>query len=372
MLDKSRSLPPAAVALLQTGPPTSEHERHVHLHLADCIGNLLHMPVAEVRCGSQAEAGLYLIPDATLVEPQPWIRSEADLYGGVVSQPFMATKAISHPLIDADAVAPAGWTDAFMRLAGDAVLPGYSAFDRADALRAGRKLLTRGALRAKQVLGKAGRGQEVLHDPHQLQRWLDSLEDQAISTHGVVLETNLEHVHTYSVGQTRIGPHLASYFGQQRLTTANDGVCVYGGSDLHVVRGDYQCLLQQLDSPMARTAILHAQRYEHAAELSFPGFIASRRNCDVAAGTLPSGRRCMGVLEQSWRIGGASSAEIHALLAFAEDPGLQRICASSWEIHGQTPLIPDGGQILYQGDDPEAGPLTKGVTLTPWQPPAHP
>lgn len=371
-MDRCQSLPRTAVALLQTGPPGSEHERQVHLHLARCIGRLLDLPVADVRCASQAEPQLYLIPDATLIEPQPWIRSEADLYGGVVSQPFMATKAISHPLIAPHAAAPAGWNDEFMRRAGDTVLPGYSAFDREDALRAGQILLARGALRTKQVKGKAGRGQQVIHDRQQLQRWLDSLECQEIYTGGIVLEPNLVDVHTYSVGQLRIGPHQASYFGQQQLTTANDGVAVYGGSDLHVVRGDYQCLLQQLDWPVAHAAITRAQRYEHAAELSFPGFIASRRNCDVATGTLPSGQYCMGVLEQSWRIGGASSAEIHALLAFAGDATLQRICASSWEVYGKTPPIPDGGQILYQGDDPVAGPLTKGVTLTPWLPPAHP
>ena len=371
-MDRCPSLTRTAVALLQTGPPGSEHERQVHLHLADCIGKLLSLSESVVHCGIQAEPQLYLIPDATLIEPQPWIQSEADLYGGVVSQPFMATKAISHPLIDNHAVAPAGWSDEFMRLAGDTVLPGYSAFDREDALRAGQALLASGALRAKQVQSKAGRGQQIIHDQQQLERWLDSLECQEIHTGGVVVEPNLENVRTYSVGQIRIGPHQASYFGQQQLTTANDGASVYGGSDLYIVRGDYQRLLQELNAPVAHAAIARAQRYEHAAEVAFPGFIASRRNCDVATGTLPSGQRCMGVLEQSWRIGGASSAEIHALLAFAEDATLQRICASSWEVYGKTPSVPDGGQILYQGDDPEAGPLTKGVTLTPWQPPAHP
>lgn len=371
-MHRDPSLPRTAVALLQTGPPGSEHERRVHLHLAGCIGELLGLPFTGVRRSNQLEPQLFLIPDATLIAPQPDIRSEADLYGGVVSEPFMATKAISHPLIDRHAAAPAGWSEEFMHLAAQAVLPGYSAFDRADALRAGRKLLASGALRGKRVQARAGRGQQIIHDLEQLRQWLDTLDCEEIRTDGVVLEQNLEQVRTYSVGQTRIGPHLASYFGQQQLTTANDGATVYGGSDLYVVRGDYQHLLQQLGSPLAEAAITRARHYERAAELSFPGFIASRRNCDIATGTLPSGQPGIGVLEQSWRIGGASSAEIHALLAFAEDPLLQRIRASSWEVYGDNPPIPDNGLVLYQGDDPETGPITKGVTIQPWQPPAIP
>lgn len=371
-LDRRQSLPLTAVALLQTGPLGSEHERQVHLRLAEGIGKLLGLPFAGVRHGSLAEPHLFLIPDATLIAPQPAIRGEADLYGGIVSQPFMASKAISHPLIDNHAVAPAGWSEEFMRLAGDAVLPGYSAFHYDDALRAGQQLLASGPLRGKRVQARAGRGQQVIHDMQQLQRWLDSLECEELHADGVVLEQNLANVRTYSVGQVRIGAHLASYFGQQQLTTANDGVAVYGGSDLHLVRGDYQCLRQHLGSPLAQAAITRAQRYERAAELSFPGFVASRRNCDVATGALPSGQQCIGVLEQSWRIGGASSAEIYALLAFADDPSLQHLCASSWERYGRRPEIPDGGIILYQGNDPEAGPITKGVTIKPWQPPANP
>lgn len=372
-LEIHKSSPASAVVLLQTGAPGAEHERQVQMHLAGRIASLLDLPFSGMRQGQRVtEPGLYLIPDATLVAPQPAVRSEADLYGGVVSYPFMGCKAISHPLIDNHAVAPAGWTDEFIELAGEAVLPGYSAFDRTDAMRAGQQLLASGPLRAKQVQGRAGRGQQVIYHPQELVRWLDSLDPEEMRHHGVVLEQNLEAVRTWSVGQSRIGPYLISYFGEQCLTTANDGVTVYGGSNLHLVRGDYSELRRQFDSTLIRAAIDKAQRYEQAAEASFPGFIASRRNCDVALGMTPSGKPAMGVLEQSWRIGGASSAEIHAMLAFADDSTLKRIQASSWELYGEAPQIPDNSQILYRGDDPEVGPITKGVTLRPWQPPANP
>src|SRR5690606_24670328 len=136
-------------------------------------------------------------------------------YGGVVSEAFVASKAISHPLVGEQAAAPAGWNQNFMQLASGAVLPGYSAFARADALRAGELLLANGPLRAKRVNARAGRGQQVIGDMAQLRRWLDALDEQEIQTEGLVLEQNLQQIRTFSVGQTRIGGQQVSYVGQQ-------------------------------------------------------------------------------------------------------------------------------------------------------------
>jgi hypothetical protein len=65
------------------------------------------------------------------------------------------------------------------------------------------------------------------------------------------------------------------------------------------------------------------------------------------------------VLEQSWRIGGASGAEIAALEAFQADPALRRIRASTTEIYGENPSVPGDAAIYYQGVDELIGPLTK-------------
>jgi hypothetical protein len=368
--------PPAApvrgVLLLRTGQACAEHERVVQQQLAQSLAQVLRLPFLGAASMLPNSTSCYLIPDATLIAPQPGIATELDLYGAVVSHPFVAGKAISHPLVDSTATAPQGWSSEFIARAAGAVLPGYSAFDRRDALRAGRLLLPAGPLRAKLVEGRAGRGQCVLHDERQLQAWLDELPDDLLREQGVVLEQNLTQVSTYSVGQLRVGPWCLSYFGQQRLTTANDGATVYGGSDLWLVRGGYSCLGDHFQSPLIRLAIAKTRCYEEAAEVSFKPFIASRRNCDVAIGLAPTVQQVMGVLEQSWRIGGASSAEIQALLAFAADPDLQHLCASSWEVYGENPVVPPQGRVLYQGNDPEVGPITKGVSIRPWQPPVTP
>lgn len=370
MSNKVQSPDRTGVVILLTDGPGSAHETEVRSHLAGQLAGLLNLPFKGVRTGqSLADPSWYAIPDATLVAPQPGIQTEKDFFGGLVAHPFMASKAISHPLIGPDARAPAGWTNQFMQLAGDVVLPGFSAFAMDDARRAGASLLQQGPVRGKEVMARAGRGQQVIRTLAELDTWLAGLDTATVDREGLVLERNLDDVRTYSVGQVRVGGQVASYFGQQHLTTANDGAAVYGGSDLWLVRGDYDALLRQITDPLTSQLIDQARRYEQAAEQSFPGFLASRRNYDVALGRDAAGRRCIGVLEQSWRIGGASSAEIHGLVALAADPALQRLCASSWEAYGAAPEVPEGVKVLHQGDAPDTGPITIGVRIDPWQQP---
>src|SRR5262249_56834029 len=56
-------------------------------------------------------------------------------------------------------------------------------------------------------------------------------------------------------------------------------------------------------------AVVAARRYDDATE-EFHGFAASRRNYDVAQGIDADGWPQSGVLEPSWHVGGASSAEL--------------------------------------------------------------
>ena len=65
------------------------------------------------------------------------------------------------------------------------------------------------------------------------------------------------------------------------------------------------------------------------------------------------------MLEQSWRIGGASGAEVVALERFAADPALQDVRASSVEAYGATTSAPSGAFVYYEGTDARSGPLLK-------------
>ena len=58
-----------------------------------------------------------MVPDVTIDSLEAaralGILSEEDLFGGVVPFPFVATKAITHPLLDPAAPAPQGWRPDF-------------------------------------------------------------------------------------------------------------------------------------------------------------------------------------------------------------------------------------------------------------------
>ncbi|WP_374046000.1 DUF3182 family protein [Pseudomonas donghuensis] len=349
------------VVLLDTRQTTPAHEHSVHLKLAERLAQLFHTEVVTPAQPPTAKENFYYLPTETLIGLARYramgISAPTDLYGGLVSQPYMATKAISHPL-PADARFPLGWTDDFARLASDALLRGYSVFSLDDAIRAAELLLREGPLRLKPVRATAGRGQTVVNNMKELERALGSMDAQEIALWGLTLEENLSEVQTFSVGQALVAGILCSYYGTQQLTRDHQGADIYGGSDLVLVRGDYDALLQLALEDHLRLAITQARTYEQAALQAFPGFIASRRNYDVARGLNSQGKLRSGVLEQSWRIGGASSAEVLALQAFAADPALTRVRASTHEAF-DAPELPADATVFYQGDDSEIGSVCK-------------
>jgi hypothetical protein len=90
---------------------------------------------------------------------------------------------------------------------------------------------------------------------------------------------------------------------------------------------------------------------------------ASRVNYDVAQGRDARGRECAGVLEQSWRIGGASGAEIVALQSLRDDPSVQTVRASMVEAYGDGVAVPAGATLYFSGVDPQIGAITKYAML---------
>ena len=305
---------------------------------------------------------LYFVPADTLTTETAsrlGIRDERDLYGGVVRHPFEATKAITHPLRDGASHAPTGWRAEFPRRVAGVVLDGVSVFAKEDALLAGRKLLERGPVRVKAANGIGGRGQSVANSAADLARVVEAIDESDIARFGAVIEQNLVDVTTYSVGQVRVLDVVCTYYGTQHLTSNNRGVEVYGGSELIVVQGDFDALLALTLPENIRLAIEQARAYDEAATQCFDGVFASRRNYDVAQGLDAAGHRRSGVLEQSWRLGGASGAEIGALEAFRADPSLRRVGASSREVYGEAPVLPPNAAVYFSGDDPYFKPLTK-------------
>jgi len=314
-------------------------------------------------------ARVYVVPSHTLIghddAKRLRIRSEQDLFGGIVPFAFIATKTITHPLVGAGSATPEGWSFDFGQRVLDVVLRGFSAFSPDDASVAGVRLLRDGAVRVKKASGIGGLGQAVVVDEKQLDAQICSMPDD-VWRDGVVLERNLQDVTTLSVGRVRVADLLASYIGRQRLTRNNRGAEVYGGSTLTVVRGGFDALLRFATTPQIRTAALQARAYHDAAMQSFAGLVASRCNYDIAQGSDETQRWCSGVLEQSWRVGGASCAEVAALEAFRADAALDVIRASTTEVYGPNPVVPPGAHVYFSGVDEHAGMITKYSQVEPY------
>jgi len=339
------------------------HENATRIEIGKSLAALKGFEFAgEYDPSARHDGPVYFVPsDALPIDTglELGIYTDNDLFGGIVPHAFAATKAITHTLVAPDAHAPAGWSHGFGGRVRAAVLMGFTAFALEDARRAGAKLLERGPVRIKPVREAGGRGQFVACDGADLLATLDAMDPSELACSGVVLEENLSEVTTYSVGRVRVADLLASYYGCQRLTRDSSGTAVYGGSDLAVVRGNFEALLQ-LDLPEdVRLAVVNACAYDCAAMEFFPGFFASRRNYDVASGFDAAGKLRCGVLEQSWRIGGASGAEIAALEAFRREPNRQFVRASTFEIYGESDPPPRNATIHFRGTDERVGMITK-------------
>jgi len=347
------------------------HERHTRGLLARQIARLIGCEHAgDYEPERRYPEPTYFVPSRTLVGLAAahalGIRSERDLFGGVVPYAFVATKTITHPLVDVAARVPPGWSHAMPARVRDVVLDGLSAFAIDDARRAGERLLQRhGEVRVKPGTGIGGRRQAVVRTARELDHALAAIAPEELALCGVVLEENLRDVATYSVGQIRIADLFASYAGTQQLTEDNRGAEVYGGTDLIVARGGFDALLEHAElDPAARLAIAQAHAYDAAARDLFPGLLASRSNYDVARGVAGGGQSKSGVLEQSWRVGGASSAEINALEAFVADPQLHVVHASCVERYGRAPAAPPQHAVVYfEGVDEHVGALLKYCTV---------
>ena len=344
------------------------HEIVTHLRIAQKLAALLGCPLQDLpddlALWRAVHGTPYYVPFDTLeiaTARALGIHSVADLFGGVVPHAFVATKVITHPVLSPDASAPAGWNPAMGEQIATVVLPGYSAFAVGDARRAGRLLLRDGPVRIKAPMSKGGLGQQVVQDAHALDAALAPLEDTLVNT-GVVLERDIDHVRTCSVGQVVVAGVRLSYYGTQRLTRDNAGATVYGGSLLQVVRGDFEAVLQLPLDPQARCAVTQACQYHQAAHACYPGLFASRCNYDVLQGDTANGVWHSGVLEQSWRAGGATGAELAAFGYLREHPEATQVRVATYELYGgaaSSSPAPQDAVIYFDGDDGSVGPLLK-------------
>ncbi len=337
--------------------PPGGHEVATHAWIAAEVARLMRLPLQDA---ATTGSGFY-VPDDTLTAAQALqlgVRDAAGLLGGVVPHAFVATKAISHALVGPDAAAPPGWNHALGAALAEATVPGYTAFAAADARVAYARLCIGGQVRLKLSNGIGGHGQLLLHDAQALDIALEAVAAADLAQQGVVLERQLDRSTTFSVGEVDCAGMTIAYYGTQSATDDAAGRQAYGGSHLFVIRGTLDTLLERELPPLQREAVLKARHYDRCIAHAYPDLYASRRNYDVIEGIAHDGTRMSGVLEQSWRVGGATPAELAAVDAFQRDPALHAVVAATVERYGAQAL-PAGAQVYYMGEDPRVGRLTK-------------
>jgi hypothetical protein len=170
------------------------------------------------------------------------IQSQSDLYGGVVPHLFVKTKSITHPLVDEGAERPDGWSFRFAEQVRNIVLPGYTVFGHRDLRIAATRMLPRAPIRVKRSAEAGGRGQTPVTTVEEVEALREQMPTEEIATYGLVLEENLHHVTTLSIGHITFDNICFTYHGRQRVTTGNDRQPAYGGSDLVCVRGGWDAL----------------------------------------------------------------------------------------------------------------------------------
>lgn len=315
-------------------------------------------PARAARAGGRR----FHVPDATLTRFQAralGIDGEDDLFGGIVPFAFVATKVISHPLVRPHATAPEGWCESLGEALGEAALPGHAAFDRAEAMEAFERLRPSGPVRLKLPEGIGGLGQWIVRDADDLGSRLAALDDGKLAEHGVVLESHVDDASTFSVGEVALDGQRIAYHGTQRTVPDAAGREVYGGSDLWFMRGRLDDLLAAAAlQPRQREAVMKAILYDRLVVGAYPDIRASRRNYDLVFGHNGDGVRLGGVLEQSWRIGGATPAELAAFAHLRAYPSVHAVRASTRELHDAQPLPPEA-QAFYVAAPGIEGPRCK-------------
>lgn len=352
--------------------PRDAHERASQAWAARRLATLLGWEFAgahDPRSPSPQPGRAYFVPDETLTTAQAdalGIACEDDLFGGVVPHAFVASKVVTHALPGPGSAAPEGWAHALGAHLAGAVLPGFSVFDPDEVEAAGLRLLALGGqVRLKPAQARGGGGQQLVADPQALREAAAALDPDSIRRYGLVLEQHLDQADTVSVGEIRVAGLRLAYLGRQRQIRDRQGEEVYGGSSLRVVRGGLEALQDHARDATERTALRQVLAYDAAVQAAYPGFYASRRNYDVVAGLDPAGRWRCGVLEQSWRLGGASPAELAALEVFLAGDDGQPLDVSCHESHDPEQAPPPGAQVHFHDPAAVRGPVLKYALVDP-------
>src|SRR5436190_10364548 len=149
----------------------TQHERATEAEIAKRLAALRGQRYVGDYDAHAGEHVTYFVPDDTLLSATATdlgIRTDQDLFGGVVPFAFVATKAITHPIAPDATEAPSGWSTVLAERIRNVVHEGFTVFSKAAAHAAGVQLLARGPVTIKPVDRRGGSRQSVVVDQAKL------------------------------------------------------------------------------------------------------------------------------------------------------------------------------------------------------------
>jgi hypothetical protein len=250
-------------------------------------------------------------------------------------------------------------------------------------------------VRLKDPNGASGVGQTTIGAVEEIDPALDAIAagvradcgtDLAdyLATYGYVVEAEVEDVEAWSVTLTRAPDGHYSSFGRLLELTVDTevqgAIRNYGGTSVVVVRGDPQALADLpadgvvVDDPVVEGGTLRlapsagivdaAQRYIEGIRFwEADGAFETRANVDVNPGTLVTRdgarQRVTASVEESGRVGGASPAELLAIIALQADPDLPyAVCStrhsfdSAARAYAEYAATVPGSRVFWSDVDP--------------------
>ena len=180
--------------------------------------------------------------------------------------------------------------------------------------------------------------------------FISKIDPELFKKFGIILETNIysdedNPLTAFSSGWIEIDGETFAYVGKQ--TTGQDNR--YLGTRLHMVRGEEMPFVDEIpkkittDSNFIKTLIP-----------LLPGLISTRSNFNFA-GTNDDN---IFALEPTFRVGGATGAELLAREILSRDAKALKVTASTHVIYGENFEIPDGYRLISKSRDQVRGSKT--------------
>ncbi len=349
-----------------------ERNQALAQYLASITGRIF---AGEIFSPRRLGSGDYLLPHKpiSLEEGRQFGIINPDQIFGAVIEPIYAEKSIFHKTVPNAKFVPSKFPHEFATFLNDKgiVLIGYTAFSIEDVEKAYDLITDAGyAVRVKHPLGSSSTKQFRAKSKKQVLDFVRSEEVATLRKFGMILEVNLLNpndkradVEGFSGGWTQLEGNIYSYLGRQMFaeTGTTDR---YIGTRLQMVRGSVDNLGEVADSLVYQDVYRQLEKVAEATKL-LPYLIGSRMNFDFIYGVregidgiILDESPSVYVVEQSFRVGGASGAELVGIEYLKNNHEEASVTAVSRVHYGKE----EEGQIglrdkvfLRKANDPEYG-----------------